>query len=149
VRRALTTGHVVDVIEGIRVTCIDNGMPVVCLKAEEVGLSGYEDPLTIESNREVCEIVERVRLGGGPLMNLATSPQRPCPRCVCSRPRSTTASLVREPSSRNASTTRSASSCGVGRDGVLIPGSVAYELADAAALGHDVSTSSTPRATSR
>ena len=35
------TGHVIDVIEGIRVTCIDNGMPVVCLKAEEVGLTGY------------------------------------------------------------------------------------------------------------
>jgi 4-oxalomesaconate tautomerase len=66
----LPTGNVVEVIEGIRVTCIDNGMPVVCIAAEEVGLSGYEDPTTIESNQMVCELVERIRLAAGPLMNL-------------------------------------------------------------------------------
>ena len=66
----LPTGHVVDVLEGIRVTCIDNGMPVVCLKAEEVGLTGYEEPLMIEANREVCDLVERVRVAAGPRMNL-------------------------------------------------------------------------------
>jgi 4-oxalomesaconate tautomerase len=66
----LPTGHVVDVLEGIRVTCIDNGMPVVCVKAEEVGLTGYEEPLVIEANREVCDLVERVRVAAGPRMNL-------------------------------------------------------------------------------
>jgi 4-oxalomesaconate tautomerase len=66
----LPTGNAVDVIEGIRVTCVDNGMPVVCLKAEEVGLSGYEEPTVIESNREVGDLVERIRLKAGPLMNL-------------------------------------------------------------------------------
>jgi len=66
----LPTGQPMDVIEGIRVTCIDNGMPVVCLKAEEVGLTGYEEPITIENNREVCELVERLRRAAGPLMNL-------------------------------------------------------------------------------
>jgi len=66
----LPTGNVVDVIEGIRVTCIDNGMPVVCLAAEEIGLSGYEDPSTIESNQSVCDLVEKLRLAAGPLMNL-------------------------------------------------------------------------------
>jgi len=66
----LPTGHAVDVIDGLRVTCIDNGMPVVCLKAEEVGLSGYEEPSAIEANREVCELIERIRLAVGPMMNL-------------------------------------------------------------------------------
>ncbi len=66
----LPTGRPLDVIEGIRVTCIDNGMPVVCLKAEEVGLTGYEEPLAIEGNRDVCELVERLRLAAGPMMNL-------------------------------------------------------------------------------
>jgi 4-oxalomesaconate tautomerase len=66
----LPTGHAIDVIEGIRVTCIDNGMPVVCLKAEEVGLTGYEEPLAIENNSDVCDLVERLRLAAGPLMNL-------------------------------------------------------------------------------
>jgi len=66
----LPTGNVVDVIEGIRVTCIDNGMPVVCINAEDLGLTGYEDPLEIEANAAVCLKVEQIRLSAGPLMNL-------------------------------------------------------------------------------
>jgi 4-oxalomesaconate tautomerase len=66
----LPSGNVVDVVENVRVTCIDNGMPVVCVKAEDLGLSGYEEPLDIESNIEVRERVERIRLAAGLLMNL-------------------------------------------------------------------------------
>ena len=66
----LPTGNVVDVVEGIRVTCIDNGMPVVCLKAEDLGLTGYEEPLDIEANIAVCQKVEQIRLSAGRLMNL-------------------------------------------------------------------------------
>jgi 4-oxalomesaconate tautomerase len=78
----LPTGHVVDVLEEIRVTCIDNGMPVVCLKAEEVGLTGYEEPLVIEANREVCDLVERVRVAAGPRMNLGDVTSATVPK-VC------------------------------------------------------------------
>ena len=39
----LPTGNVSDVIEGVAVTCIDNGMPVVCLTASDLGLSGRRD----------------------------------------------------------------------------------------------------------
>src|ERR1700719_1875038 len=38
----LPTGHTSDVVEGIRVTCIDNGMPVVIIPAASVGRPGYE-----------------------------------------------------------------------------------------------------------
>jgi 4-oxalomesaconate tautomerase len=78
---------VVDVIEGIRVTCIDNGMPVVCMAAEEIGLSGYEDPTTIESNQSVCELVERLRLAAGPLMNLGDVTSATVPKmCLLAKP---------------------------------------------------------------
>ena len=66
----LPTGNVVDVIEDVRVTCIDNGMPVVCMKAEDLGLTGYEEPLEIEANAVVCDKVEQIRRSAGPLMNL-------------------------------------------------------------------------------
>jgi 4-oxalomesaconate tautomerase len=66
----LPSGNAVDVIEGVRVTCIDNGMPVVCVKAEDVGLTGYEEPSEIEGNVEVCEKVERIRRAAGIVMNL-------------------------------------------------------------------------------
>ena len=66
----LPTGHPSDVIDGVRVTCIDNGMPVVCLLAADVGLSGDEAPSEIEANTEVCARVEHLRRQAGPLMNL-------------------------------------------------------------------------------
>ncbi len=66
----LPTGNVVDVIEGVRVTLIDNGMPVVVMKAADVGATGYESPEELEANAAVRELIERIRLAAGPLMNL-------------------------------------------------------------------------------
>ena len=59
-----------DVVEGVRVTCIDNGMPVVCLRASDVGVSGYEEPAAIEANAAVRAKVEAIRRAAGALMNL-------------------------------------------------------------------------------
>jgi 4-oxalomesaconate tautomerase len=66
----LPTGNVTDVIEGTTVTCIDNGMPVVCLAASEFGLTGQESPAELEGNAELTKRVEAIRLTAGPLMNL-------------------------------------------------------------------------------
>ncbi len=66
----LPTGRVVDVIEGSRVTCIDNGMPVVCLTASDFGLSGQESPASLEGNLSLTKQVEALRLAAGPMMNL-------------------------------------------------------------------------------
>lgn len=66
----LPTGNVVDTVEGIEVTMIDNGMPVVVLRASDVGVSGYEEPSELEGNAVLREVVERIRLAAGPLMNL-------------------------------------------------------------------------------
>jgi 4-oxalomesaconate tautomerase len=127
----LPTGHVIDVIEGIRVTCVDNGMPVVCLKAEEVGLTGYEDPLAIESNPEVCDIVERVRLAVGPLMNLGDVTTATVPK-MCLLAPAQHGGIV---STRTFIPKRVHDAIGVfGAVSVatacLIPGSVAFELVD-------------------
>jgi 4-oxalomesaconate tautomerase len=82
----LPTGHVADVIEGVRVTCIDNGMPVVCLRAEDVGLTGYEEPAEIEANAAVCEKVERIRRAAGPLMNLGDVAAKTVPKMTLLAP---------------------------------------------------------------
>jgi 4-oxalomesaconate tautomerase len=66
----LPTGNVLDVVEGTRVTCIDNGMPVMCLAAADLGLSGQESPADLEANDEVTRRVEAIRIAAGPLMNL-------------------------------------------------------------------------------
>ena len=133
----LPTGHVVDVIDGIRVTCIDNGMPVVCLKAEEIGLTGYEEPLVIEANREVCDLVERVRVAAGPRMNLGDVTSATVPK-VCVLAPAQHGGVI---STRTFIPTRVHDAIGVfGAVSVatacLIPGTVAFELA--AAEDHDV-----------
>jgi 4-oxalomesaconate tautomerase len=61
---------VVDEVLGVQVTCIDNGMPVVCLNASDFGITGYETPAEIEANAELRARVEEIRLAVGPLMNL-------------------------------------------------------------------------------
>ncbi len=66
----LPTGRVVDEIEGAAVTCIDNGMPVVCLTASDFGLSGQESPASLEGNLSLTKQVEAIRLAAGPMMNL-------------------------------------------------------------------------------
>lgn len=67
----LPTGDPVDLIDGVPVTCVDNGMPVVCLAAEAVGLTGTESPDQIEANPAVRERVEAIRLEAGRLMGLS------------------------------------------------------------------------------
>lgn len=66
----LPTGHAVDVVEGVEVTCIDNGMPVVCLAASDLGITGYESPAELEADEELRAKVEAIRLAVGPMMNL-------------------------------------------------------------------------------
>ena len=76
----LPTGHVVDDVAGVRVTCIDNGMPVVCVRADDVDLTGYEEPSEIEANASVCELVESIRLRAGALMNLGDVTAKTVPK---------------------------------------------------------------------
>jgi 4-oxalomesaconate tautomerase len=74
------TGHVVDRVDGLEVTCIDNGMPVVILKAADFGLTGAESPEAIEGNAAVRERVEKIRLEIGPRMNLGNVTSKTVPK---------------------------------------------------------------------
>ena len=66
----LPTGNVTDVIEGITVTCIDNGMPVVVVPAASLGRTGYETVAELEADAELAWKVQAVRLAAGQLMGL-------------------------------------------------------------------------------
>ena len=84
----LPTGSVVDKIDGIEITCIDNGMPVVVLRAEDLGVSGTETPEQLERNVALKARVERIRLHVGPLMNLGDVNNKTVPKmCLVSAPR--------------------------------------------------------------
>ncbi|WP_298283601.1 4-oxalomesaconate tautomerase [Acidocella sp.] len=76
----LPTGHVVDEVNGVRVTCVDNGMPVVLMKAADFGLSGQESPAALEANAELKRRVEEIRLAVGPMMNLGDVTKKTVPK---------------------------------------------------------------------
>ncbi|MEQ8691115.1 MAG: 4-oxalomesaconate tautomerase, partial [Pseudomonadales bacterium] len=76
----LPTGNSSDVIDGVPVTCIDNGMPVVIMRAEDLGKTGYETPDEMESDTELCRRVEIIRLQAGDLMNLGDVEQKTVPK---------------------------------------------------------------------
>jgi 4-oxalomesaconate tautomerase len=66
----LSTGHVTDVLGGITVTCVDNGMPVVVVAAGALGRTGYETVAELEADSELGHRVQALRLAAGPLMGL-------------------------------------------------------------------------------
>ena len=81
----LPTGAVADTIDGIQVTCIDNGMPVVVLRAEDLGVSGGETPEQLEANAGLKARVEKIRLEVGPRMNLGDVARKTVPKmCLVS-----------------------------------------------------------------
>ena len=74
------TGNAKDVIDGVEVTCIDNGMPVVLLNAADFGLTGDESPTEIEKNTGVKERIESIRLKAGRQMNLGDVSDKTVPK---------------------------------------------------------------------
>ncbi|WP_213881321.1 4-oxalomesaconate tautomerase [Pseudomonas sp. dw_358] len=76
----LPTGQVRQVIDGVEVTCIDNGMPVVLMRAADLGRTGYETRLELDADTELKARIERIRLQAGPLMNLGDVSERTVPK---------------------------------------------------------------------
>ncbi len=68
--RLLPTGNVVDRVDGLEVTMIDNGMPCAILDAADLGVTGYESRTELDADRELKSRLERIRLECGRLMNL-------------------------------------------------------------------------------
>lgn len=76
----LPTGHVVDTVEGVEVTMIDNGMPVVVMRGADLGITGDEAPEDLEANEELRAKLEAIRLACGPMMNLGDVKEKSVPK---------------------------------------------------------------------
>jgi len=86
----LPTGKVMDHIHvaaengepafDIDVTCIDNGMPLVILRASDVGRSGYESVAELNADIQLKTRVERLRIACGHAMGLGDVTTRNYPK---------------------------------------------------------------------
>ena len=82
----LPTGNAADVIDGIEVTCIDNGMPVVLMRASDLKITGYESREDLDGNAALKKRLESIRLQAGPLMNLGDVEDKSVPKMTLAAP---------------------------------------------------------------
>jgi 4-oxalomesaconate tautomerase len=84
----LPTGHVLDRVDGIDVTLIDNGMPMVLVRAADMGVTGYEGVAELNGNDALKARLEALRLTVGPLMGLGDVTTKSYPKmCLVAAPR--------------------------------------------------------------
>jgi 4-oxalomesaconate tautomerase len=82
----LPTGRLVDRFDGVDVTCIDNGMPVVLMAAEALGITGYESRDELNGNSDLKQKIESIRRQAGPAMNLGDVAKKVVPKmCLVAR----------------------------------------------------------------
>jgi 4-oxalomesaconate tautomerase len=83
----LPTGNVIDHVDVTAVTCIDNGMPVVLLRANDLGKTGYETPEMLNADAGLKARIEKIRLQVGPIMRLGDVTNKVVPKmCLVSPP---------------------------------------------------------------
>ena len=66
----LPTGNTLDQLDGIETTLIDNGMPMVLLRASDLGKSGYEAPAELDRDEKLKVRLEAIRILAGERMGL-------------------------------------------------------------------------------
>ncbi|MBA4091060.1 MAG: 4-oxalomesaconate tautomerase [Sphingobium sp.] len=82
----LPTGNAVDIVNGVPVTLIDNGMPCVVMKASDVGASGYESREELDNATDLKATIEAIRLIVGPMMNLGNVSEKSVPKMMLVAP---------------------------------------------------------------
>jgi len=126
----LPSGNAVDVVNGVPVTLIDNGMPCVVMKAEDVGITGYEDRDWLDANVELKARIEAIRLAVGETMNLGDVREKSVPKMMLvAPPRAGGAVCVRSFIPHRAHATIGVLGAVSVATACLIPGSPAAEVA--------------------
>lgn len=83
----LPTGHVRDDVDGIALTCIDNGMPMVMIRASDLGRTGYETAAELNADTDLKGRLEALRLKTGVLMGLGDVTNKTYPKmCLIAPP---------------------------------------------------------------
>jgi 2-methylaconitate cis-trans-isomerase PrpF len=132
----LPTGQVRDRILGVEATCIDMAMPLVVMRAADLGKSGHEPPVELDSDSVFLQRLEAIRREAGTLMGLGDVGGRVIPKPV----------LITEPKAGGTLAVRyftpracHRSVAATGAVGIattcLMPGSLAQEIARPMASG--------------
>lgn len=123
------TGNLKDTFDGITVTCVNNGMPVVVVAAASLGKTGQESIAELESDHELNKRVKELRLEAGKAMGLGDVSNTTIPKI----------SLVSAPAHGGTISTRTFIPVRVHESiGVLGAVSVGTAIMVPGAVGHDL-----------
>jgi 2-methylaconitate cis-trans-isomerase PrpF len=128
--KLLPTGKVRDVIDGVEVTCIDVAMPMIMMRAADLGLSGYEDRAAFAANKELFARIEPIRRKAGEMMGFGDVADKVIPKVgLLSAPRDggTITSRYLTPHALHAAHAVTGAVCVA--SACALDGSIAHELA--------------------
>jgi 4-oxalomesaconate tautomerase len=126
----LPTGNRIDEFEGVQTTCVDNGMPVVIMRATDLGVRGDETPEELDANAGLRQRLEGIRIQAGPAMNLGNVTTKTVPKMsLVSAPRHGGAINTRTFIPHNCHKSIGVLGAVTVATACILPGSVAAELA--------------------
>nr|WP_145546959.1 4-oxalomesaconate tautomerase [Variovorax boronicumulans] len=68
--KVFPTGRRIDRIQGVEVSCIDAAMPLMIVRAADLGVTGREKPVALDADAALLERIESLRLEAGLRMGL-------------------------------------------------------------------------------
>ncbi|MBU8545707.1 MULTISPECIES: 4-oxalomesaconate tautomerase [Roseomonadaceae] len=68
--KLMPTGHALDHIEGVDVTCLDVAMPVVIARARDLGKTARESAKELDADKDFMARIERIRRAAGLAMGM-------------------------------------------------------------------------------
>lgn len=84
--KLLPTGQPKDVIGGIEATCMDAAMPVVMMRAADLGKTGYESKAELDADRALFKRMEAIRLEAAERMGIANAKDKVIPKLALLAP---------------------------------------------------------------
>jgi 2-methylaconitate cis-trans-isomerase PrpF/tripartite-type tricarboxylate transporter receptor subunit TctC len=84
--KVFPTGGRIDTIAGLEVTCIDAAMPLMIIRAADLGLHGGESPVELDSNQALLDRLEALRRKAGDMMGLGDVSNSVIPKPVLVSP---------------------------------------------------------------
>lgn len=137
--KLLPTGKAVDVIDGIRVSCVDAAMPVMIAHAGDFDVRGDGTPADYASDKAFLKKLEAVRIKAGLLMGLGDVREKVIPKPVLVSPASRGGTLcVRYFMPHECHSALSVTGGIAIASAVVTPGTIAAEVAGGIAAPADI-----------
>ncbi|MDH7794468.1 MULTISPECIES: 4-oxalomesaconate tautomerase [unclassified Beijerinckia] len=124
------TGQRAEEINGVRVSCVDMAMPIVFVPAQQVGKTGYETKIELDTDRQLLATLEKIRLIAGERMGFGDVTGRVIPKIALVAPPCAGGTIASRYFMPHAIATAYAVTGGVCLSTAsCIPGTVAYDVA--------------------